>query len=73
MAKRKNVVNVQTMQDLTGQLMGLFDDVSNGLIDLKEAAELNNTAGKIINSIKVQLEFYALSKTTPKIKQITGK
>ncbi len=73
MAKKETMVNVQTMTDVTEQLMGLYSDVRNGTIDLKEAAELNNTAGKIINSIKVQLEFYALSKTNPKIKAITGK
>lgn len=72
MVKRENVVNVQTMTDVTEQLMNLYSDVKNGTIDLKEAAELNNTAGKIINSVKVQLEFYALTKTEPKIKAITG-
>ena len=74
MAKRVDpILKLETMTDLTTELMNLYSDVKNGAIDLKEAAELNNTAGKIINSVKVQLEYFALSKTQPKIKQIVGK
>jgi len=72
MANNKHVLKLDTMTGLTTELMNLYSDVKNGVIDLKEAAELNNTAGKIINSVKVQLEYYALSKTQPKIKQING-
>jgi hypothetical protein len=74
MTKRVDpILKLETMTGLTTELMNLYSDVKNGTIDLKEAAELNNTAGKIINSVKVQLEYFALSKTQPKIKQITGK
>jgi len=72
MTETKPVVCVKTMNDVTEQLMNLYSDVRNGVIDLKEAAELNNTAGKIINSVKVQTEYYALAKVNPKIKAITG-
>jgi hypothetical protein len=39
-----------------------------GALKPKEAGELANVAGKMINSAKVQLEYYALRKETPSIK-----
>jgi hypothetical protein len=43
-----------------------------GAIKPKEAGELANVAGKMINSAKVQLEYYALRKETPTIDFLKG-
>lgn len=45
----------------------MFNQLKAGKIDLKQAKEMNNTAGKIIATAKVQLEYAAMTNTTPKI------
>lgn len=57
----KNVTELRT------ELAGLFEQLRAGAIDVKVASEMNNTAGKIINSIKVELEYNKLSKNSNKI------
>ena len=52
---------------LTASLAALYNDLKTGAIDVKVAGEMNNTAGKIINAQKVQLEYAALTKKTPNI------
>ena len=56
----------KTNAGLRDELFNMFSDLRNGTIDLKEAAETNNTAGKIINSYKIESEAYALMKLIPK-------
>lgn len=46
--------NVEKLRD---NLTALYDDIKSGACDVKVATELNNTAGKIIASCKVQLEY----------------
>ena len=58
----KNVV------ELRDELAKVFSDLSNGGIKSKDAAEMANVAGKMIASAKVQLEYHALRRDTPKIK-----
>ncbi len=71
MAKvRKIAGQINTIGELREQLLGVFTDLQNGTIELKEAAELNNTAGKIVNLIRAELEFYALTKKVPGTKFI---
>lgn len=72
MAKTNRIVDkINTIGELRIELLNIFTDLKNGAIELKEAAELNNTAGKIINSAKVELEYYSLTKKTPGIKFIS--
>ena len=52
---------------LRNELSEVFDKLNSGLIKPKEAGELANLAGKMINSAKVQLEYYALRKEIPDI------
>lgn len=59
---------MQTIEQLRGQLTQLFDEIKSGAVDVKVASEMNNTAGKIIGSLKVQLEYAALRKESPSIK-----
>lgn len=58
---------MKTIDDLGLRLRDLFDQISTGEMDLKQAVELNNTAGKIINTYKVQLAYHALRGETPNI------
>lgn len=59
---------MKNIEDLRNELTRLFSDIKAGSTDIKAAAEMNNTAGKIINSIKVELEYAALRKESPEIK-----
>jgi|TARA_R110000787_G_scaffold823_5_gene3023 hypothetical protein len=58
----KNVVELRT------QLAIAFEGLSNGELSSKDASEMANLAGKMINSAKVQLDYHALRKDTPSIK-----
>lgn len=58
---------MKNMIDLRTELAQVFDELRSGSIKPKEAAEMNNTAGKIINSVKVELDYYALRKEKPSI------
>ena len=55
------------ISELTIQLSDLYDELKNSTIDVKIAAEMNNTAGKIIHAQRVQLEYAALRKEEPEI------
>ena len=55
------------ISELTTELSALYDGLKNGSIDVKIATEMNNTAGKIINAQRVQLEYAELRKEQPDI------
>jgi hypothetical protein len=63
---------MKTVTTLRNELAEVFDKLNSGLIKPKEAGELANVAGKMINSAKVQLEYYALRKETPTIDFLKG-
>ncbi len=58
---------MKTINELRDELAVLFGSIKEGTADVKVAAEMNNTAGKIINSLKVELEYAALKKAAPSI------
>ena len=58
---------MKSATQLRDELADIFDNLKAGALQPKEAAELANVAGKMINSAKVQLEYYALKKETPSI------
>lgn len=58
---------MKNVTELREQLSQVFNDLRNGVVKHSDAAELANLAGKMINSAKVQLEYYALTKEIPKI------
>jgi hypothetical protein len=73
MARTNKIIKApETMGELRTELLKVFADLRNGDINLNEAAECNNTAGKIINSVKIEVEVYALMKKDPAIKFIEG-
>lgn len=59
---------MQNMNELRDELSAVFDGLKSGSIKPCEAAEISNLAGKMINSAKVQVEYYALRKEVPNIK-----
>jgi hypothetical protein len=55
------------ISDLTTELSTLYHALKDGTIEVKIATEMNNTAGKIINAQRVQLEYAELRKEQPDI------
>ena len=55
------------VEKLRDELATVFSELKEGKIKATEAAELANLAGKMINSAKVQIDYYALRKETPEI------
>lgn len=53
--------------ELRDDLLSVYEDLRNGKISPKDTKEINNTAGKIIASAKVQLEYSSLRNEMPDI------
>ena len=53
--------------ELRAELAAIFAGLKAGQIKASDAAELANLAGKMINSAKAQVEYYALRKEAPSI------
>ncbi|MCP4984637.1 MAG: hypothetical protein GY928_00840 [Colwellia sp.] len=68
---KKNETSIPNLGALWERLSDTFDGLESGEVEYKVAAELNNTAGKMINLAKTQLEYFALRKETPDIKFLT--
>ena len=51
---------MRNITELTQHLAQMAADLRNGMIDVKTASEINNTAGKIINAQKTQLVYETL-------------
>jgi len=58
---------MKNITQLRAELSRVFSELRAGTLEAKDAAEMNNTAGKIINSIKVEIEYYAIRKEKPEI------
>jgi hypothetical protein len=56
-----------TITEIRDQLIEVFNGLRDGSIDAKDAVEINNTAGKIINTAKVQIAYSALRNEAPYI------
>lgn len=52
---------------LRNELAAVFNGLRTGTVDVKDAAELANIAGKMIKSATAQVEYYSLLKVTPRI------
>lgn len=59
---------MKNAEELRDQLAQTFSQLKSGAIKPSEAAELANLAGKMIASAKVQVEYFALRKESPRIK-----
>lgn len=56
-----------TITDIRNDLVNVFNRLRDGTMEAKDAVEINNTAGKIIASAKVQLAYAALRGEQPDI------
>jgi 5-formyltetrahydrofolate cyclo-ligase len=63
---------MKNVEELRAQLAQVFTGLQSGAIKHKDAAEFANLAGKMINSAKVQVEYYALRKEAPTIPFLQG-
>lgn len=63
----------KTIKQLRTDLMDVFNDLKSGAIEVKVASEMNNTAGKIINTVKAELEYATLRNTEPDIDFMNNK
>jgi hypothetical protein len=64
---------VKNAEELRNELAQVFEQLKSGEIKPSEAAELANLAGKMINSAKTQIEYYALRKESPTIGWLESK
>lgn len=62
----KNVI------ELRNELCIVFDEIREGKVAAPKARELVNAAGKIINSVRLELEYAALRKEVPIIEFLGG-
>lgn len=58
---------MKNMVELRNNLSAVWEKLESGAIEKSCAAEFSNIAGKMINSTRAQIEYYALRKVTPKI------
>ena len=58
---------MKNCEELRNELAVVFERLKAGEIKPGEAAEMANIAGKMINSAKAQIEYYALRKESPRI------
>jgi hypothetical protein len=58
---------VKNAEELRAELAQTFAQLKAGEIKPSEAAELANLAGKMIASAKVQVDYFALRKESPRI------
>jgi len=58
---------INNIEELRLELIAAFEMVKNDPKRVPQGKELGNIAGKVINSVKIQLEYAALRKETPDI------
>lgn len=56
--------SIQTLRD---DLYSLFDKLKVNKVEVEVAAEMNNTAGKIINTLRAELEYASQRGVEPSI------
>lgn len=61
---------MRNITELRTALSSLFAEIKEGVVDVKVASEMNNTAGKIIGSLKVQIDYAELRKEEPSIRYL---
>ena len=58
--------------DLRSELVKVFNGVKNKKLPIERAKELNNTAGKILNTARIQLEYAKMRKEVPVVDFLTS-
>jgi len=62
-----NQTQINNINDLIANLAHVYEELRDGAMKNKDAAELANVAGKVISANKVQLVYHALRKEQPTI------
>ncbi len=58
---------INNVEDLRLDVIKIYEELRTGKLGLREAKELNNAAGKILGSAKLELEYNAYTKTQKRI------
>jgi hypothetical protein len=58
---------MKNMRELRDALVVLYSDIKTDAISLEKAKELNNSAGKIINTVKTEISYQELLGTKKEI------
>lgn len=58
---------MKNIEEVRAELCQAFGDLRFGELEVKKAAELSNMVGKIVNTLKVELEYAHLRKEKPDI------
>lgn len=58
---------MNNMDEVRANLTSIFDGLKAATLKHADAREMNNACGKVINTVKVELEYYALLKKQPNI------
>lgn len=58
---------MKTMKEVRRKLVDLNGKLEDGTLDFKTVSEMHNGIGKIINTIRTQLEYSKLRKEQPQI------
>jgi hypothetical protein len=64
---------MENITQLRDDLLKHYKDITEGNLDIKTAKEISNTAGKILSSAKIQLEYNVYTGSNNKIKFLEGK
>ena len=67
MSRQPGVKLPTTITELRDDLLRLYYEIGEGMIQLPMAKEQSNAAGKIIKSAAVQLEYASVCKVKPNI------
>jgi len=60
-------MKIQNIKQLRDDLSKVYEDLRSGKLEPREAKEINNTAGKLISTVKVQLDYAGLRGEKPEI------
>ncbi len=58
---------MRNMNDVRANLTHVFDGLKSGAIQAATACEMNNACGKVLHSVKLELEYFKLTKEPPNI------
>jgi len=58
---------MKTIKEVRTELVKAFQELKGGLLDVKVASEMNNSAGKIIKTLAIQLEYASLRGEKPDV------
>lgn len=64
MAKKTEIKNMVQLRD---SLLETYNQLKDGEIGTKEAKESSNLAGKIVSTVKAQMEYYVMTKADGRI------